>query len=146
MTTILRLIMIATVGWFGPLILASPQAGPGAIRGQVTDPAGASVPGAEISVNNGHGTARSATTDIHGEYILANLPAGAYTMRASAKGFALIERTDIAVDSGTTQTLNFPLSLASEKQSVTVSDPGQSVHVDVDPSSNADALVMRGSD
>ncbi len=144
--TILRLIAVAAVGLSGGLLPASSQSGPGAIRGQVTDPAGASIPGAVVSANNGHGTVRSANADVRGEYVLTNLPAGAYTVRASAKGFALAERSDIAVGSGATQTLNFPLSLASEKQSVTVSDSGQSVHVDVDPSTNADALVISGSD
>jgi hypothetical protein len=112
----------------------------------VTDPAGGSIPGAVVSANNGHGTSRSATADVRGEYVLGNLPAGAYTVRVSAKGFALAERLDVAVGSGATQTLNFPMSLASAKQSVTVSDSGQSVRVEADPSANADALVMRGSD
>ncbi|HWC97443.1 MAG TPA: TonB-dependent receptor [Candidatus Sulfopaludibacter sp.] len=133
-------------GFFGGLMPAWPQAGPGTIRGQVTDPAGASIPGAAVSANNGHGTSRSATTDVRGEYVVTNLPAGAYTVRIAAKGFALSELSDIAVGSGAVQTLNISLSLASEKQSVTVSDSGQSLNVTVDPSSNADALVMRGSD
>ena len=83
---------------------------------------------------------------MRGQYVLANLPEGAYTVRVSAKGFAPAQQTDIVVGSRANRTLDFSLSLASEKQSVTVSDTGQSVHVEVDPSSNADALVMRGSD
>ena len=55
------------------------QGGPGTIRGQVTDPAGGSIPGAVVSANNGHGTSRSATTDVRGEYVLGNLSPGAYT-------------------------------------------------------------------
>src|SRR5215472_19312455 len=125
MMMILRFIAVATVGWFGGLAVASPQAG--SIRGQVTDPAGASIPGAVVSANNGHGIVRSATADVRGEYVLASLPTGAYTVRASAKGYALAERSGIGVGSEATQTLNFPLSLASEKQTVTVSDSGQSV-------------------
>jgi hypothetical protein len=116
------------------------------IRGQVTDPAGASIPGAVVIANSGHGTARSATTDLRGEYVLANLPAEAYTVRVSAKGFSPADRTDVALASGATQVLDFPLSVASDKQIVTVSDSGQSEHAEVDPSANADALVMRGSD
>jgi hypothetical protein len=144
--TIVRFVAVAAIGFFGGLMPAWPQGDTGTIRGQVTDPGGGSIPGAAVSANNGHGTSRSATADVRGQYVLANLPAGAYTVRVSAKGFALAERSDVAVGSGATQTLNFPLSLASAKQSVTVSDSGQSVHVEVDPSTNADALVMRGSD
>ena len=144
--TIVRFVAVSAVGFFGGLMPAWPQGDAGTIRGQVTDPTGGSIPGAVVSANNGHGTSRSATADVRGQYVLANLPVGAYTVRVSAKGFALAERLDVAVGSGATQTLNFPLALASAKQSVTVSDSGHSVRVEVDPSANADALVMRGSD
>ncbi|HEY1341422.1 MAG TPA: TonB-dependent receptor [Bryobacteraceae bacterium] len=141
-----RVLLIGALGFIGGLTPASSQAGAGAIRGHVTDPAGASIPGAVVSANNGHGISRSATADVRGEYILTNLPAGAYTVRVSAKGFAAAQQTDVAVASGLSQTLEFSMSLASAKQSITVNDSGQSVHVELDPSSNADALVMRGSD
>lgn len=122
------------------------QGGPGAIRGQVTDPAGASVPGAVVSANNGHGIARSATADVRGQYVLGNLPAGTHTVRVSAKGFAAVQRTDFVVNAGASLTLDFPLSVAAEKRSVTVRDSGETARVDVDPSSNAGAIVMRGKD
>src|ERR1035441_6400498 len=92
MMTIVRFVAVAALGFFGGLMPAWAQEGPGTIRGQVTDPAGGSIPGAVVSVSNGHGTSRSATTDVRGEYVLGNLPAGAYTVRVSAKGFALAER------------------------------------------------------
>ena len=38
---------------------------------------GASIPSAVVSANNGHGTSRSTTADVRGQYVLANLPAGA---------------------------------------------------------------------
>src|ERR1039457_6285094 len=145
MMTIVRFVAVAALGFFGGLIPAWAQGGQETIRGQVTDPAGGSIPGAVVSVNNGHGTSRSATTDVRGEYVLGNLPPGAYTVRASAKGFALAERPDVAVSSGATQTLSFPMSIDSDKQSVTVSDSGQSVKVDVDPAANADGLVIPGA-
>ena len=143
---ILRFTVVATVGLFGGLMMASPQTAPGTIRGQVSDPAGASIPGAVVSANTERGTVLSATTDVRGEYVLAKVPAGVYTVRATGRGFAVAERSEIVVSSGATETLNFPLSIASEQQSVSVSESGESVHVDVDPAANADALVMRGSD
>ncbi len=141
-----RVLLIGALGFLAGLVPAWPQSGLGAIRGQVTDPAGASIPGAVVSANNGHGVSRSATADVRGQYVLPNLPSGTYAVRVSAKGFAAAQQTDIVVGSGAAQALDFSLSIASEKQSVTVSDSGQSLHVEVDPSSNADALVMRGSD
>jgi hypothetical protein len=139
-----RVLFIGFFGFLAWLSPAWPQPPLGTIRGQVIDPAGASIPGAVVSVNDGHGTSRSGTADVRGEYVLANLPAGAYTVRASAKGFAPVERTEIAVASGATQKLDLLLSLATSNQSVTVSDSSQAIQVD--PAANADALVMRGSD
>ena len=76
-----RVLLIGAFGFIAGLLPAWSQPAPGAVRGQVTDPAGASIPGAVVSTNNGHGTSRSATTDVRGEYVLANLPAGLYTVR-----------------------------------------------------------------
>ena len=144
--TIARLVAVAAFGFFGGMMLVYAQNGAGTIQGQVTDPAGASIPGAVVSANNGRGVSRSATTGVRGEYVLGNLPPGRYTLRVAAKGFAAAERAAVEVGSGATQALDFPMSLDSAKQSLTVSDSGQSVQVDIDPSANADALVMRGSD
>src|SRR5947208_2273055 len=119
------------------------QTGPGAIHGQVTDPAGRSIPGAVVTLSNGRGSSRSAATDAHGEYRVANLPLGTYTIRVSAKGFAAVDRHEIEITSAAARVLDFPLSLAPARESVTVAD---SAHVQVDPSANGDALVLRGSD
>ena len=139
-------VAVALFGFLGGLMPVWPQADLGTIRGRVTDPAGASIPGAVVSANNGQGASRTATADVGGEYVLASLPAGGYTVRVSAKGFAAAERSGVSVTSKGIQVLDFPLSLAAEKQSVTVSDTGQHLQVQVDPSANADALVLRGSD
>jgi hypothetical protein len=115
----------------------------GTINGQVTDPAGRSVPGAVVSANSGSGAPRTVTTSLQGEYRLVSLPPGIYTIQVFAKGFASAERADVSIAAGATQRVNFPLSLASATQSVTV---GDSTQVQLDPAANADALVMRGSD
>jgi hypothetical protein len=139
-----RPLLILALGVFAGLAPAWAQSELAALRGQVTDPAGASVPGAIVSANNGNGISRSATADVRGQYVLANLPAGTYTVRASAKSFEPMVRTGVRIDPGNTLTIDFPLSLALANQSVTVSDTGQSVQVD--PTSNADAIVMRDKD
>ena len=48
-----------------------------------------------VSANNGNGVSRSTTADVRGQYVLANLPAGAYTVRVSSKGFAPARQRDI---------------------------------------------------
>src|SRR5215475_2344695 len=95
-----RVLVIGGFGFLAWLTRASAQSAPGAIRGRVTDPAGASVPGAVVSANNGHGISRSASTDVRGQYVLANLPVGAFTVRVSAKGCAPAEKVGVTVASG----------------------------------------------
>src|SRR5689334_16460331 len=95
-----RFVVIGALGLVAGLVPAGAQSASGSIRGQVTDPAGANIPGAAVSANNVHGVSRSATADLRGQYLLSNLPAGPYTVRVSSRGFAPAVRTDIMVGSG----------------------------------------------
>ena len=70
-----------------PALLCA-QGNLGGIRGQVTDPSGSVVPEATVTVFAGCGAARTAKTDLQGQYQFANLASVAYTVRAAAKGFA----------------------------------------------------------
>jgi hypothetical protein len=136
-------VLTVVLAFFVQVCPAWSQAGPGSIRGQVTDPAGRSVPNAQVSLNNGRDALRSAKTDLRGEYQFGNMPPGTYTVRVSAKGFAALERAGCQVIPGAAQVLDFPLALESASESLTVQD---TLHLDVDPSSNADALVLRGKE
>src|SRR5215471_11435902 len=102
-------VLTAALALFALAHPALPQAGPGTLRGQVTDPAGASVPGAQVSLAGAGGGWRSAATDVRGEYQFGNIAPGVYTVRVSAKGFAPAERTGYEVKSGS-QALDFPLA------------------------------------
>jgi hypothetical protein len=86
---------------------------------------------------------RAVRTDIRGEYQFRAVGPGTYTLRVTAKGFQPAERAGYEVSAGRVQVLDFPLSLATANESVTVQD---TAHVEVDPSSNADALVLRGKE
>src|SRR5690348_17016990 len=60
----------------------------GTLNGTVSDPAGAVVPGAVVSAaNNATGVETKTTSTSTGTYTLPYLPAGTYTLRASAPGF-----------------------------------------------------------
>src|ERR1051326_955507 len=59
------------------------------LSGTVTDPKGAVVPGATVTVRDAaKNFERSATSGPSGEYHLLQLPPGSYTLSASAEGFA----------------------------------------------------------
>jgi len=68
---------------------ASAQTSVGAIRGTVSDPSGAAVPGAGIIIE--------AVSSSAGLYDAPNLPVGRYKMTVKALGFSTAERTYIDV-------------------------------------------------
>jgi hypothetical protein len=116
---------------------------PANLRGVVTDPSGASVPGATITLTGPNSFVRVAQTDSSGTYTLPGLPPGSYTVRVGASGFALFEKTGLDLAATRATTLDVKLTLATEKQEVTVAD---TQHVELDPSKNAGALVLSGQD
>src|SRR4051794_3041882 len=66
----------------------------GSIRGKVTDPNGGLVTAAKVSTRNVNtGLTRDAATNEEGTFIVAELPAGTYTVTVSATGFAEVAQT-----------------------------------------------------
>ncbi|MCX6620242.1 MAG: carboxypeptidase regulatory-like domain-containing protein [Acidobacteria bacterium] len=116
---------------------------PGTLRGQVTDSSGASVPGASVTATGSRGMVKVGQTAADGTYTIAGLPSGTYTVRGLAKGFAIFERAGVEIRGSAVTTLNMPLAVTLEKQQVTVTDQAR---VEVDPSQNAGALVLKGED
>src|SRR5579871_4286817 len=117
--------------------------GAGTVRGSVTDPSAAVVPGATVQLT-GNGVARSAKSDGQGKFTIA-LPPGKYSVRADAKGFVTFLQQELTVGSGQATSLDIALQIASEAQEVSVSDQAAG-QVSVDPSSNVGALVMKNED
>src|SRR5215467_124412 len=70
----------------------------GRISGFITDPSGAAVPNAQITVRNQSGVERQATTNESGYYVISNIPAGLYTMTAEAPGFQRYESMNNKLD------------------------------------------------
>jgi len=79
----------------------------GKIAGQVTDAqTGEALAGVNITVK---GTALGASTDLDGHYIILNVPAGRYTVRAEFIGYATLISKDVIVKFDLTTPLNFSL-------------------------------------
>src|SRR5580692_8798362 len=77
---------------------ASGQAVFGSIFGTVTDPSGAAVPNAKVTVTNARkGTTDEATTNESGNYSVTHLIPDTYTVRIESSGFKVIEEQNIAV-------------------------------------------------
>ncbi|MFZ3213934.1 MAG: carboxypeptidase regulatory-like domain-containing protein [Terriglobales bacterium] len=119
------------------------QTASGTLRGQVSDPSGAVIPGATVSATPATGQAKTAQTDGQGKYELSGLAPGKYTVTAGAKGFTAF-RQDIDVAARQVTNLNIPLQILVEQERVTVEE--QATTVDVNPSNNASVLVIQGKD
>ncbi len=129
------------------LLLPTTYAQPaGVLHGVVTDESGALVPGAKVTVSNAAGPVKSATAGNDGAYSVTGLDAGAYTVQATSPGLQQAKPASVEMRGGTqTATLDIQLAVAAEKQEVTVQE-NAGPSISVDPSQNAGALVLRGTD
>lgn len=118
------------------------QGAGGSLTGRITDPSGAAVPGAVVELSAPGVQTRQATSDLEGRYRLEVVGPGKYALRAAAAGFAPFEIEEIELGAATRQ-LDIQLTLAVAKTEVTVADTPK---VELDPASNASALVLKGRD
>jgi len=92
----------------------------GDIAGTVTDPTGAAIPGAKVTVTNaGTGVTQSVKTGAAGDYRVGLLQPGQYTLQVAAPGFRTTQRT-VAVTVGQTATVNISVAVAQGVQTVQV--------------------------
>jgi hypothetical protein len=102
-----------------PLVIAH-SAG-GRIEGKVTDPRGAVVVGATITVTDAvTNQTYTAVTDQQGRYKIEGLPAQTYTLVVSAPGFSDARREAVKVVEGAVATVDLKLEIAPVEAAVTV--------------------------
>jgi Carboxypeptidase regulatory-like domain/TonB-dependent Receptor Plug Domain len=98
----------------------------GSVVGFITDPTGAVIPGAKVTIaNEGTGETRNVTTDAQGHYAVPNLPPAIYTMTAEAKGFEKFVSTNNRLASNSTVEINGKLTVGEATQSIQVSDTAE---------------------
>jgi hypothetical protein len=91
------------------------------IVGTVTDPTGAAVPGARITITNSEtGIVRSTATNATGSYAAHELAIGHYNVKVEAPGFKTYERTAITLNVNDTARADVPLQVGEARESVTV--------------------------
>ena len=87
----------------------------GSIRGTVTDPTGSVIAGAKVTAKNiATGLQREATTGDDGAYVLAELPAGEYTVRAESTGLSPSAQ-NVQVNVGLDTSANFDLTRVQQR-------------------------------
>jgi hypothetical protein len=113
------------------------------IRGQVTDPSGAVVPGASVILTGGRGKAHTTTSDGVGIYQLQGVAAGSYTIQGTAAALSSGAPAELTVKPGA-QTFDLRLLVASTTERLEVNDAGHTVGID--STANASAVVIQGED
>ncbi len=126
-------LLIAAAFVFAPtpsVLHAQTTVSTGNIAGTVTDPSGAVVPGAKVTITN-KATSQlvSVATSSAGTYTSGSLTPGAYKVRVEAKGFRTTELSVTVQVSGTTPG-NVSLQLGAETEVVEVQ--GSSVQVNTE--------------
>ncbi len=119
------------------------QTAAGSLRGQVTDPSGAAIPNASVIMTPATGSPIVIQSNGQGMYEFKTLPAGKYTLTVAATGFTLYENDNVVIADQPLR-LNVVMSIEVETQKVQVSENAPTV--DVNPSSNAGAIVISGKE
>jgi outer membrane receptor protein involved in Fe transport len=107
-----------------PLSLpALAQEGTSTLRGTVTDPTGAVIPNATVSVaNQATGlNRRMVVTDASGDYAFASLVPGAYRVTVDAAGFKKTTHDNLRLSVGETRELKLELAVGGASDTVNIS-------------------------
>ena len=110
--------IVCLLTFAGPFLYAQAT---GTISGTVTDPTGAAVSGAKVTVTAPlTGQSRTATTDEKGEYLVPLLGVATYNVQAEMAGFQTSIANDIRLQVDEHRELDFKLSPAAVQSSVEV--------------------------
>ena len=91
------------------------------LKGTVTDEKGAVVPGAKVTATNqATSVERTSETDSEGNYQLAALPVGNYTIKVETQGFKTELVQNLAVEVGRTIERNFQLQVGTVAENISV--------------------------
>ncbi|HXJ94738.1 MAG TPA: TonB-dependent receptor, partial [Terriglobia bacterium] len=117
--------------------LAAAQTGAGVISGTVTDPSGAVIAGASVTIINPvSGFTRTASTDDAGSFSISNAPFNPYHLAVTAKGFADYVQ-DVDISSAVPVNLKIAMQLSGGKTTVTVTSEAGDL-IELDPTAHTD--------
>ncbi|MHB8486292.1 MAG: carboxypeptidase-like regulatory domain-containing protein [Candidatus Acidiferrales bacterium] len=113
------------------------------LTGTVTDPSGAVVPGASVTLHNTDTNTDVVTvkTDSNGLYTATELPLGRYTVTITANGFKKYVASDLMLNVGEHRTFDIALAVGQVSEQVTVT----ATTIPVETSSGAQETTITGT-
>jgi hypothetical protein len=115
----------------------------GTLRGIVKDELGAAIVGANVTIIDPSGTAKTTVTNGEGVYTVPALAPGKYTVIVAAQGFAPSDETEVNVAAGQRQTFDVTLKVTIEEQNVTVA---AETPLSTESTNNANQTLITGKD
>jgi hypothetical protein len=113
------------------------------VRGQVTDPSGALIPGAKITLTATSGLeVASGDSDASGGFLIRVLKPGDYKIRATFDGFAPFQSGIITLAANQVKRIDVVMAIEVAQQSVSVSN--EAAVVNVEAGGNTSAVVLKG--
>jgi len=112
----------------------------GQFTGVVSDPSGAAIVGAKVTViNKATNLSITGATNASGNYLIRELPPGVYDISVQASGFRNYSNKDVTVNAGTTTRVDAKLLVGQAQEVVEVS--GEAALVNIDDSKLAETVT-----
>jgi len=103
----------------------------GQFSGTVTDPSGAAIPNAKVTVtNNGTNLSVTTTTNSSGSYSVKELPPGTYKITTEASGFRTVNDANVTLNAGTIEHVDFKMTLGQAQEVVEVTSESSAVNTE----------------
>ena len=124
---------------------ASAQVAGGALSGTITDPSGAGIPQAQVTIKNvATGVEHNTSTNESGFYILPNLLPGEYQLTITAKGFNAESKSGITINVGARQVFDLVLQIGTVTHTVQVTTDAPAIQLaSSDISATVNATTVR---
>src|ERR1700688_4394875 len=103
----------------------------GQFEGAVTDPTGAAIANAKVTVSNAAtGLSVAATTNSSGSYTVKEVPPGIYKVAVEAPGFKKLENNGVTSNAGTISRVDVKLQLGKASETVEVTGEAAAVNTE----------------
>ncbi len=103
----------------------------GQFEGTVTDPTGAAIANAKVTVSNAATNLNiSTTTNSSGNYTVRELPVGSYKLTVEAPGFKTVSNTNVPANAGVIAHLDFKLQIGKASEVIEVTGAAAQVNTE----------------